>query len=225
MNILCLETSTTMCSVGVAVNGVKHSLCEVNEGYSHAEKIEELVDEALAKANLTLSELNAVAVGKGPGSYTGLRIGVSLAKGLCLGLNIPLISVNTLEAMSANPKVINQKGFRVPMLDARRMEVYTAVYNEDLTEKDPTQALVVDSDSFSDYKEEQMVFFGPGMEKCKELLSAFSNAHYVNEVWPSAEGMMQIAHHKLIQSHTEDVAYFEPFYLKDFVAGKPKKML
>lgn len=225
MNILCLETATTMCSVGVAVNGQMKSVCEVNQGYSHAEKIESLIDEALGKANLALNDLNAVAVGKGPGSYTGLRIGVSIAKGICLGLNIPLISVNTLEAMCYHPMVANVSGVKIPMLDARRMEVYTAAYNSSFLELLPTQALVVDSLSYSALRDEPLVLFGPGMEKCRSELGHLPFATYVSGVWPSAEGMMHIANNKLQNNEVEDVAYFEPFYLKDFVAGKPKKML
>jgi tRNA threonylcarbamoyladenosine biosynthesis protein TsaB len=225
MNILCLETATTMCSVGVAINGEKRSLFEINEGYSHAEKIEELVDLALAEAQISLHQLDAVAVGKGPGSYTGLRIGVSLAKGLCLGLNIPLISVNTLEAMCRHPKLADVNGLMIPMLDARRMEVYTAGFDRTLQEVLPTQALVIDETSYGDVSDTEICYFGPVMEKCKTTLNHFTNASFVDEVRPSAVGMMPIAFNKLQHNQIEDVAYFEPFYLKDFVAGKPKKML
>lgn len=225
MKILCIETATTLCSIGIANAGKLVALKEVNEGYSHAERIEGLIDDALTQAGMTLSDLDAIAVGKGPGSYTGLRIGVSLAKGLCLGLNIPLIAVNTLATMARHPKVMSFSGVRIPMLDARRMEVYTAGFNSAHEEVFPTQAIVVDGNSFDFLPDTPVVFMGPGMDKCKEALSHISRAVFLDDIWPSAEGMVGMATEKAQEKAWEDVAYFEPFYLKDFVAGKPKKLL
>ena len=196
--ILNLETSTTVCSVAVSVNGEVKAVYEVNEGYSHAEQLEILIQKALKKANLKIEDLDAISVSKGPGSYTGLRIGVSLAKGICYGAQIPLISVPTLEAMSLGPKVTAfPNGLRIPMLDARRMEVYACVLNEKNTVVMPTQAIVIDETSFSNYSDQQCLFFGPGMEKCKETLSISEKAHFIDGILPSAAFMAPISEKKV----------------------------
>lgn len=224
--ILNLETSTTVCSVAVSVDGEVKSVHEVNEGYSHAEQLEILIQRALQDSGIKMNQLDAVAVSKGPGSYTGLRIGVSLAKGICYGSQIPLISVPTLEAMSLDQVVVKQgAGLRVPMLDARRMEVYACALDHQNQVIEPTSAVVIDEASFINLLSQKCLFFGPGMEKCKETLSVNKNAHFVDDVLPSAEFMTSISEKKYQDSSFEDVAYFEPFYLKDFVAGKPKKLL
>lgn len=225
--ILNLETSTTVCSVSVAIDGAVKSVFEINEGYSHAEQLEVLIQKALVNADLKMNDLQAVSVSKGPGSYTGLRIGVSLAKGICYGANIPLISVPTLEAMALHPKVkANPSTFKIPLLDARRMEVYACVLDDRNSVKIPTAAVVIDERSFLESLEQQScAFFGPGMEKCRDVLSVHSNACFIADILPSAAYMATVSERKFMANECEDVAYFEPFYLKDFVAGKPKKLL
>lgn len=224
--ILNIETSTTVCSVAVGIDGKLISLKEINDGYSHAEQLEKLIIQSLKEASLTISDLDAVSVSKGPGSYTGLRIGVSLAKGICFGNNISLISIPTLESLACHPKLVEEEGLKVPMLDARRMEVYACVLNSQNEVVEETSAVVVDKDSFSQrLASEKVLFFGPGMEKCKEVLSSNPNSGFVDEILPSASLMIEKSQQKFDNSQFENVAYFEPFYLKDFVAGKPKKLL
>lgn len=221
--ILQLETATTMCSVAVSFQGVTTSLKEVNNGYSHAEAIEGLIDETLAEANITLNDLSAVAVSKGPGSYTGLRIAVSLAKGLCFGLQIPLISIDSLVSMSYLPATKNLPHLLLPMLDARRMEVYTCEIKQHQAQKE-IEAKVIDATSFS-HLTEPVVYFGPGAEKCAATFAEKENFTFLPNIWPSADGMSHLSFEKLKNNEIENVAYFEPYYLKDFVAGKPKKLL
>lgn len=224
--ILNVETSTTVCSVAIGIDGEFCVVHEVNEGYSHAEQLEDLIEKSLNDAQLSIKDIDAVSVSKGPGSYTGLRIGVSLAKGLSYGLKIPMISVPTLEAMANHPDVVGFTGWKVPMLDARRMEVYTCVLNADNSVKEETKALVLESDSFADIiAQNQIAFFGPGMDKCKALYSRFPSVTFIDNIFPSAQFMIPISEQKFLNGDFEDTAYFEPFYLKDFVAGKPKKML
>ena len=225
--ILNIETSTTVCSVAVAVNGEVKAWREINDGYSHAEKLEQFILSVLEESQIKVSDLEAISVSKGPGSYTGLRIGVSLAKGMCYGSGILLISVPTLEAMSLDPKLKpHQEALKVPMLDARRMEVYACVLGPLNEVIEPTSAVIIDDSSFTKtMNEHATVFYGPGMEKCKEVLSRHENAIFVADVLPSARYMAAISEKKFENKDVEDVAYFEPFYLKDFVAGKPKKLL
>ena len=225
--ILNIETSTTVCSIAIGMDGVPVSVNEINDGYSHAEEIEGLIEKSLKESNLTFKDLDAISVSKGPGSYTGLRIGVSLAKGLCFGLEIPLISVPTLEAMAFHPTVLaNPNSLRVPMLDARRMEVYSCVLNAENEVVSETEAVIIDENSYRSFlRNNEVLFFGPGMEKCKEQLSIHKGAIFQDEVLPSAKQMVRISEEKFNSNQLEDVAYFEPFYLKDFVAGKPKKLL
>ena len=224
--ILNIETATTVCSISVGIDGEIVSVNEINDGYSHAEEIEGLIEKSLQDANLSLKELDAISVSKGPGSYTGLRIGVSIAKGLCFGLNVPLISVPTLEALANHPSVLeNNSANRIPMLDARRMEVYATVLDARNHVIVPTAAVVIEEESFKDTLQNPTVFFGPGSEKCKENFLANPNAIFIENVLPSAAQMVQISDTKFTENKVEDVAYFEPFYLKDFVAGKPKKLL
>jgi tRNA threonylcarbamoyladenosine biosynthesis protein TsaB len=225
--ILNIETSTTVCSIAIGVDGETVSVHEINDGYSHAEEIEGLIEKSLKESKLTFKDLDAISVSKGPGSYTGLRIGVSLAKGLCFGLEIPLISVPTLEAMAFHPKVLeNRTALRVPMLDARRMEVYSCVLSASNQVVSETEAVVIDENSYHTFlRNNEVLFFGPGMEKCKEQLAIHNGARFQDEVLPSAKQMVMISDEKFNAKQFEDVAYFEPFYLKDFVAGKPKKLL
>jgi len=219
--ILNIETSTTNCSVSLSNKGETVILKEdYNNNYSHAERLHVYIDDVLKKANVSLSDIKAIAVSKGPGSYTGLRIGVSAAKGLCFALNIPLIAVSTLEALAH--QVITETGMIIPMLDARRMEVYSAVFDSNYNQIRDTKAQILESTSFKDYLEERKVYFiGNGVAKTKELI-AHSNAIFIEGKLPSANEMSQLAYQKYKISNIEDVAYFEPYYLKDFIALKPK---
>jgi len=220
--ILNIETATKNCSVSLAKNGETIALKELNSGgYSHAEKLHEFINEVIKEAGVKLSAINAVAVSKGPGSYTGLRIGVSAAKGLCFALDIPLISVNTLQALALSLSI--SEGVVIPLLDARRMEVYSSVFspnNESLRE---VKAEIISSVSFSKYLEQGKVYLvGDGVEKCKEVIT-HKNAVFIDGKLPSANEMVMLSFEKFKTNEFEDVAYFEPFYLKDFVAIKSKK--
>lgn len=221
--ILNIETSSTNCSVSVSDNGNVISLIEKDdEQYSHSEKLHVFIKEALQNASLSFHDLDAIAISKGPGSYTGLRIGVSAAKGLCFSLDKPLISVNTLQALARQKKI--DDGLIIPMLDARRMEVYSAVYNKQNAEIRTTEAEIITESSFRDFLDQGEVYLiGPGAEKCKGVI-VHSNVRYSEEkLVPSAREMAYIAEEKYKISDFENVAYFEPYYLKDFVVTKPKK--
>lgn len=213
-----METATTNCSVGISQDGKIIALKEDNSrNYSHAEKLHVFIDEVLKEVNMEAEELDAIAVSKGPGSYTGLRIGVSAAKGLCFSLNIPLISVPTLDLLACQLK--GESGLIVPMLDARRMEVYSAVFESEGRQIRGTQAQVLDENSFSEYLEKSKVhFIGNGVTKFEEVCTS-QNAVFHKLKFPSANDMAQIAEEKYKKSDIEDVAYFEPYYLKDFIAG------
>ena len=216
--ILCLETATTNCSVGVARDGKLLSLKEDNsKNYSHAEKLHLFIQDVLKDAGITTGDLDAIAISKGPGSYTGLRIGVSAAKGLCFSLDIPLISVPTLDLLAY--KLKGRNGSFISMLDARRMEVYSAVYDAEMNQIRDTQAQVLDENSFSAYLDKTQVhFIGNGVAKFEEICH-HQNAVFHKQEYPSAKEMIEIAEYKYQKSDTEDVAYFEPYYLKDFMAG------
>ncbi len=222
--ILSIETATTNCSVSLSKNGeTLHLKEDYGNGFSHAEKLHIYIDEVLGAAGLKTKDLQAIAISKGPGSYTGLRIGVSAAKGLCFALNIPLISVSTLKALAC--QVNRDNGYVIPVLDARRMEVYSAVYSTDYNELSPVEAKVLDEFSYAEFLDMDEVFFiGSGVEKMKGLIN-HKNAHFIENKLPSAESMSTLAFDKYQKSNTEDVAYFEPYYLKDFVAIKPKYKL
>ncbi len=231
--ILCIETGTDVCSVGLAENGVLTALRE-SSGRDHARNVAVYVDELLREREVAADEIDAIAVGKGPGSYTGLRIGVSFAKGLCYGLRKPLIAIGSLDALvevareDAEAGIIDIDNFEgatlCPMVDARRMEVYTQLFNgrgETLSE---VEAKVIDEQSFADEiaAAEEFVIFGNGAAKCAGTLS--SKAKLV-EVSPSARGLARLAQEALDAGRTEDIAYFEPFYLKNFVVTTSKKKL
>lgn len=222
-HILCIETATTVCSVCVTADEKILAAREINSGYTHAENLHVFIGEILKEANLTFAQLNAIAVSKGPGSYTGLRIGVSAAKGFCYALNIPLISVDTLQSMAmlaaANKK---EDIYYCPMLDARRMEVYCAVYNSRGEEVLAVNALVLDEHSIQTFiLDKPVCFFGDGMPKAKQLLQGINGAVFVENIMPSATAMVSIANTKLSQNNLENVALFEPFYLKEFFTKKP----
>ncbi|MBS7332417.1 MAG: tRNA (adenosine(37)-N6)-threonylcarbamoyltransferase complex dimerization subunit type 1 TsaB [Weeksellaceae bacterium] len=218
--ILNIETSTKNCSVSIAKND--ELLClveEADEGYAHGEKLHQFIDWCAEGASISLKDLDAICVSKGPGSYTGLRIGVSSAKGLAYGLDIKMLSVNSLEVLVQSQ--IN-KGYDliIPMIDARRMEVYTALFDGQGNPITATEAKVIDETSFEDLKGKKIVFVGDGAEKCEEVL-AHLDANFV-QTYPSAKYMGNLANAKFESNEFEDVAYFEPFYLKNFIALKKK---
>lgn len=216
--ILCIETSTTNCSVALAKDGEMHILKEdYSDQYSHAERLHQFIDEIIKKATISFEDLSAIAVSKGPGSYTGLRIGVSAAKGLCYALNIPLISVPTLESLAA--QVIVDDGYIVPMLDARRMEVYSVVFSYDLKEIRPTEAEILSEMSFEKWLEKETVYFiGNGVDKFAAICQN-PNARFIEKKLPSANEMVIISYTKFLKKEFESVSYFDPYYLKDFVSG------
>jgi len=221
--ILHLETATTNCSVSVAKDGKMLVLKENNAAnYSHSEQLHIFIKEALEEASLSFSDLDAVAISKGPGSYTGLRIGVSAAKGLCFSLDIPLISVPTLQSM-AHQVDLEPNELMIPVLDARRMEVYSCVYDAAYKEVRETRAEVINEASFEAYSAEKKVcIVGSGAEKCRGVLQ-HPNFVFDESVVPSAKDMVPIALQKYNSNLFEDVAYFEPYYLKDFVLQQKKK--
>ncbi|MCD0467996.1 tRNA (adenosine(37)-N6)-threonylcarbamoyltransferase complex dimerization subunit type 1 TsaB [Flavobacterium sp. ENC] len=219
--ILNIETATKNCSVAIAKNG-ETVLCKeiAEEGYSHAEKLHVFIEEVLAESGISVHDLAAIAVSQGPGSYTGLRIGVSAAKGLCYALNIPLIAVDTLLTLAAQAKI--SEGKIIPMLDARRMEVYSAVFSAGLETERSVQAEVIDENSFQDITE-TVYFVGDCAEKCKPVLTK-ENFIFLEDIkYPSAAAMGKISYDKFKISDTVDVAYFEPYYLKDFMMTTPSK--
>ena len=219
--ILNIETSTTNCSVSLSKGGETLLLKEdYNSNYSHAERLHLFIEEVINEANISKNDLSAVAISKGPGSYTGLRIGVSTAKGLCYALDIPLIAVSTLEALAGQVKA--DDGIVIPMLDARRMEVYSAVFDQSNNQIRETKAQVLDENSFKSFLNEGKVYFiGNGVQKSKEIIK-HDNAVFIENKLPSSENMSKIAYDKYKKSDIEDVAYFEPYYLKDFIALKSK---
>ena len=219
--ILNLETSTTNCSVALSLNGELLFLKEDNSTqYSHAERLHIYIDAVLKEAQIERSQIDAVAVSKGPGSYTGLRIGVSAAKGLCFGLDIPLIALPTLEVL-AN-KIQTESGCIVATLDARRMEVYSAVFDTNHQCIDPTTAKILNAESYADLLEKHTVFFvGNGAAKTQDLID-HPNAHFDDQL-PSSKEMCALSYQKYKAEDFEDLAYFEPFYLKDFIAFPSKK--
>ena len=224
--ILCLETATKNCSVALFEDGELLAFREeYNENYSHAERLTVLVEEVLHEASIQAHDLNAVCVCKGPGSYTGLRIGVSVAKGLAYALNIPLLSINTLEVLTARMQDTNEaQSFYIPLVDARRMEVYTQFFDASGKAINDVQALVVDEHSFDSLRGETVLFAGDGAEKCAPLFDSEHAWTFKGEIQSAAQFMGRIASRKLLDGDHEDTAYFEPYYLKDFIAGKPKQI-
>ncbi|WP_026730695.1 tRNA (adenosine(37)-N6)-threonylcarbamoyltransferase complex dimerization subunit type 1 TsaB [Flavobacterium denitrificans] len=219
--ILNIETATKNCSVSIAKNGETIVCREIaEEGYSHAEKLHVFIEEIIAESNISVQDLVAIAVSQGPGSYTGLRIGVSAAKGLCYALNIPLIAVDTLQTLASQVSI--SEGKIIPMLDARRMEVYSEVFTADLKAERAIQAEIITEDSFAEYKE-VLYFVGDCADKCKPVLTK-QNFVFLEEIkYPSAREMSKISFDKYQKSDTVDVAYFEPYYLKDFMMPLPSK--
>lgn len=217
-NILCLETSTTNCSVAIVVDGnIKAIREENNQKFSHAEKLHVFISEVLDESGIDKNDLDAVAISKGPGSYTGLRIGVSAAKGLCFALDIPLIATPTLEVLAQQAQC--EDCFIIPLLDARRMEVYSAVFNSKKEQIRETKAEILNESSFQKYLEERKtIFLGDGASKFKELC-IHKNAIFLDNKFPSSANMALLGEAKYKMSDIEDIAYFEPYYLKEFMLG------
>ena len=216
--ILSIETSTRSCSVALSLNGkLVNSIEEVSEQYSHSEQLTVFIEQLLLNENIKVSDLDAIAIGSGPGSYTGLRIGTSTAKGLCFACGIPLIAIPTLDAMAEGMKKNYPDMQLCPMIDARRMEVYCAVYYSNLASS--VEAKVINEDSFKkELSQGSVLFFGDGANKCQNMLS-HPNAKFELGIYPSASDMIFIAYNKYENKEFEDLAYFEPFYLKDFLSG------
>lgn len=230
--ILNIETATEVCSVNLARDGEILAEKENREGLNHSQLLTVFIDEIFRESNFDPEQLSAVAVSKGPGSYTGLRIGVSVAKGLCYSLGIPLIAIGTIDALGKFTAVHNDEqvpdltntdnALFCPMIDARRMEVYTALFNVKGEKIEPVSAKIIDENSFTEYlKHHSVVFFGNGAEKCKPALT-HPNALFSGPLKASARFMIKLAEEKYNKNEFEDVAYFEPFYLKNFIATVPK---
>ncbi|MFI3292365.1 MAG: tRNA (adenosine(37)-N6)-threonylcarbamoyltransferase complex dimerization subunit type 1 TsaB [Rikenellaceae bacterium] len=228
--ILIIETGTDICSVGISKDGEMISLRESDRGRDHASKVATFTDELFEQSGITAKDLDAVAVGMGPGSYTGLRIGVSFAKGLCYGLNIPFVGVGSLESMCAiarenyNVGLLDTENWNnaklCPMVDARRMEVYTQVFDHEANPISSVEAKIIDTESFGEYNDgSPFIIFGNGAPKCLEHMPWAT----LIDVTPSARGIAKIAEAKLSAGEVEDVAYVEPFYLKDFMVTTSKK--
>lgn len=227
MTILSIETSEQACSAALSQDGALVEFLENAEGPSHQETLPKMVSDLLSTADSHAMPVDAVAVSGGPGSYTGLRIGVSTAKGLCYGRGIPLIGIPTLELLCV-PVLLGHdlpdNALLCPMTDARRMEVYAAVYDRGLHELRTPGADVVESRSYAEWLDRGPVyFFGSGASKCKELLTR-DTAHFIEGIRPSARYMFPLAEQRIARGRTEDVAYYEPFYLKEFQAVKSTKL-
>lgn len=223
--ILQIETATQVCSVALSIDEKIAAIKEESGQNLHASNITLFIDEVVKAAGLIYQDIDAVAVSKGPGSYTGLRIGVSTAKGLCYALEKPLIAIETLKMMAAGFLIENPEytGLICPMIDARRMEVYTAVYNSSLEVIEPTSAKIIDETSFADLlSQNKITFLGDGAAKCAAILH-HPNAGFSDQNFNAARYMSALANQAFNQDHFEDVAYFEPFYLKDFVVTQSKK--
>lgn len=220
--ILNLETATTNCSVSIARDGKILAIKEHDTpNYSHSEQLHVFIEEVAKKGAISLQELDAIAVSKGPGSYTGLRIGVSAAKGLCFSLDIPLISIATLKSMAFQSK-LTKVDYIIPVLDARRMEVYSHVFDVNLNTVRETKADIIDVDSYLEYAQKGKVLLaGNGAEKCKDVLM-HHNFSFDTAVVPSSSEMATLSFEKYQKKDFEDVAYFEPYYLKDFIVLKKK---
>jgi tRNA threonylcarbamoyladenosine biosynthesis protein TsaB len=229
--ILQIETATASCSVALAKDGNVLAFKQVNERNIHAEVITLFIEELIVSSGINYNDLDAVAVSCGPGSYTGLRIGVSTAKGLCFALDKPLIAIETLEAMaygiiSSNEYLLSDDTLLCPMIDARRMEVFTAVFTTSGERIRDTSAEIIDENSFNDLlKNNKMLFFGDGAEKCRQVLEGNPNAIFFPGFINSAVYLTEKAAEKFRNAEFENVGYFEPYYLKDFIAGKKKSPL
>lgn len=225
--LLAVETATKVCSVALFKNDELIAVQEEGGNYSHAENLAVFVNDLIQEAGLQFSDLDAVAVSKGPGSYTGLRIGVSFAKGLSYALNIPLISIETLQAMASRcyEEVKEPNVLVCSMIDARRMEVYAAIYNRNLEVLKKVNADLITEDSYQEYlRRHKLYFVGDGAKKCSDVIR-HENAVFLTDLLPSAKSFGQLAYRKFENKEFEDVAYFEPYYLKEFIALKGKKLV
>jgi tRNA threonylcarbamoyladenosine biosynthesis protein TsaB len=227
--ILNIETATNVCSVAVSQDGAVIFNKQELKGPSQSVSLGVFVDEAMSFIDSHAIPLDAVAVSCGPGSYTGLRIGVSMTKGICYGRNVPLIGITTLKILCVplllHHEELPEDALLCPMIDARRMEVYSAVYDRSLEELRKISADVIDENSYADYLNEHPVyFFGDGAAKCKDKI-VHPNAHFIDNIVPLASMMFPLSEKAVAIEEYKDVAYFEPFYLKEFVATKPKKLL
>ncbi|WP_025765182.1 tRNA (adenosine(37)-N6)-threonylcarbamoyltransferase complex dimerization subunit type 1 TsaB [Dyadobacter tibetensis] len=226
MLILSIDSSTRGCSVALYEQDTLLASSEVYSDRSASAMLTVCIENVVKMAGHTLADLDAVAVAKGPGSYTGLRVAVSTAKGLCFALDKPLIAINTLQAMAVQlTGIFSEDILLCPMIDARRMEVYSAIYNIHGIELMPTQALILDENSFMEYlSAHKLVFFGDGSDKCKRLLGSHPGAIFITEdIRPSARSVGKLAVAAYNAARFEDLASFEPYYLKDFMSPKPKK--
>ena len=228
-SILNIETSTTTCSVALSENGACIFAEENQQGPNHIEILGTFLDEALSFADNHAIPVDAVAISCGPGSYTGLRIGISMAKGICFGRNIRLIAVPTLEVLCVpvllEEDELDDNSLLVPMIDARRMEVYSEIFNRSLKSIKPISAEIINSESYREYLDRGPVyFFGNGASKCKGTIN-HSNARFIDNIKPLAKNMLPLAEKRMAIEQFEDVAYFVPLYLKDFVAKQPRELL
>lgn len=223
MKILYLETSSKNCSVAISDTDKLLCVCEeVSDNYKQSESLHTFVEWALEGAGISMKEIQAVSLGKGPGSYTGLRIGASSAKGFCYGLKIPLVAVNSLDTM-IEPFLDQNYDYIIPLIDARRMEVYTAVYDgKNGKELSQTEAKILDETSFEEFKDKKVLFVGDGAKKAQEIIQ-LPNADFNEAIYPSAQYLVKKTLEKIENKEFEDIAYFEPFYLKDFHGVKKKK--
>jgi len=220
--ILGIETATKNCSVALFKDGIVIAEKEhISDGYTHAEQLTLFIQDVIDLANITLEKVDAVALSMGPGSYTGLRIGTSTAKGLCYALDIPLIAISTLKAMAFSMAKNEKSAIYCPMIDARRMEVFSALYDSNNKQVREVQADVVDENTYAEFLANKMIFFGDGSLKCQEIIN-HTNAKFIEGINPSAKNLGLLANAKFENKDFEDVAYFEPYYLKDFVAGNKK---
>lgn len=224
--LLSLETSTDVCSVAVHQEGTLLAVAEVHMGQAHASKLALLIKEVMGIANVVMKDLNAIAVSAGPGSYTGLRIGTSTAKGLCYALDVPLVSAGTLDVMAAHMRTVASKDVLLcPMIDARRMEVYCSLYSGEGVSISEVEARVIDDHSFiGQLNANRIVFGGNGSGKCRDVIT-HHNAVFLDGIFPSAKHLGTLAYRKFVGGDVEDLLRFEPFYLKDFKAKLPSNII
>lgn len=224
--IIAIETSSFVCSVSFICNGIILSTKQTSEHNAHSRLLTGMILEILKEKDISKENIGAIAISKGPGSYTGLRIGVSVAKGLCYGWSKPLIAVDTVKAQAAfylKNNEVSEQELLCPLFDARRMEVYTALYDNRLVEVLPVQAMIIDQTSFVSFlQNKKVLFFGTGAEKCKEAIN-HPNSNFVDNILPTSLGVAYLANDMFLKNEFVDVAYFEPFYMKEFIAGKPTK--
>ena len=221
--ILAIETTTKNCSVAIFDDSELIRCTEENSSaYLHAEKLTLFIEKVIKDANLNLKEIDGIALSKGPGSYTGLRIGTSTAKGLCYALDIPLMAISTLKVMAFAMAKIEDYPLYCPMIDAKRMEVFASIYDKNNNEVRDIRADIVDENTYKQFLKDKILFFGDGALKCKSIINC-TNAYFIDGVFPSAKDMGMLAIDKFVNKDFEDVAYFAPYYLKDFIAGVKKK--